>query len=205
MKKAFLFLMVFILSASLSAQSYYRSYDHHDISVSYGMFLPDQFNSINSNMLNDLYPEQRYVGDEYTSIGAIFLTYRHMFNNELFLWGITAGLSRSSSQVYNVGQYEGELNRQYYTVAIEWEYRYVNQGSVQVYSGLGLGFTYGTEELMPAPSEQSIVVSSTGDISSLAYQVNAVGVRIGKKFGGYAEFGYGYKGIFNIGFSVQLF
>jgi len=204
MKKAFLFLILAILSVALSAQSYYRSYDHHDISVSYGMFLPDQFNKLNSSMLNDLYPEQRYVGDEYTSTGAVFLTYRHVFNNELFLWGITAGLSNSSSQVYNVGQYEGELKRQYYTVAIEWEYRYVNQGNVQVYSGLGLGFTYGTEELTPPPSEVSTAPSS-GDISSVAYQVNAIGVRIGKKFGGYAEFGYGYKGIFNIGFSVQLF
>jgi len=204
MKKVFLFLSILILSTSLAAQSYYRSYDHHDISVSYGMFLPDQFNNIESSMLNDLYPEQRYVGDEYKSTGAIFLTYRHVFNNELFLWGISAGLSSSSSKVYNVGQYEGELNRQYYTVAIEWEYRYVNQGVVQVYSGLGLGFTYGTEELSPPPGAENSTVS-TGDISSVAYQINAAGIRIGKKFGGYAEFGYGYKGIFNVGFSVQLF
>lgn len=204
MKKVFLFLTIVIFSASLSAQGFYRSYDHHDISVSYGMFLPDQFNNINSSMLNDLFPEQRYVGDEYTSTGAIFLTYRHMFHNELFLWGITAGLSSSSSQVYNVGQYEGELKRQYYSVALEWEYRYVNQGIIQVYSGLGVGFTYGTEELTPPPSELN-TVSSTGDISTVAYQINAVGIRIGKKFGGYAEFGYGYKGIFNIGFSVQLY
>jgi hypothetical protein len=204
MKKVFLFFAVLIFSASLSAQSYYRSYDHHDISVSYGMFLPDQFNNLNSSMLNDLYPEQRYVGDEYSSPGAVFITYRHMFKNELFLWGITAGLSSSSSQVYNVGQYEGELKRQYYTLALEWEYRYVNQGIIQVYSGLGLGFTYGTEELTP-PSTEEGATSTTGDISSVGYQVNAVGIRIGKKFGGYAEFGYGYKGIFNVGLSVQLF
>lgn len=97
------------------------------------------------------------------------------------------------------------MKRQFYTVALEWEYRYVNQGIVQVYSGLGIGFTYGTEELTPPPSEQSIVETTTGDVSSIAYQVNAIGVRIGKKFAGYAEFGYGYKGILNLGFSVQLY
>lgn len=204
MKKAFLFLIVIGFTVSLSAQGFYRSYDHHDISVSYGMFMTDQFNNLNSGMLNDLFPEQRYVGDEYRSTGAIFLTYRHMFRNELFLWGITAGLSSSSSKVYNVGQYEGELKRQYYTVALEWEYRYVNHGNVQVYSGLGLGFTYGTEELTPPPFEPA-TMASTGDISSVAYQLNAIGIRVGKKFGGFAEFGYGYKGIINIGFSVQLF
>lgn len=204
MKKVFLFFILACLSISLTAQSYYRSYDHHDISVSYGLFLPDQFNNVESSMLNDLYPEQRYVGDEYKSTGAVFLTYRHIFRNELLLWGITAGLSSSQSEIYNVGQYEGELNRQYYTVALECEYRYVNQGVVQVYSGIGLGFTYGIEELTPPPSEEN-ATTSTGNISNVAYQLNAVGIRIGKKFGGYAEFGYGYKGIFNVGFSVQLF
>ena len=72
-----------------------------------------------------------------------------------------------------------------------------------MYSGVGLGYTYGTEELTP-PSELGTTPAS-GDVSNIAYQINAVGVRIGKKFGGYAEFGYGYKGIVNLGFSVQLF
>lgn len=204
MKKAFLFLAVVIFSASLSAQNYYRSYDHHDISISYGLFQPDQFNKAESSMLDELYFDKRYVRDEYTSTGGIFLTYRHMFRNELFLWGITAGASSSLSKIYNVGQYEGELKRQFYTVAVEWEYRYVNQGLVQVYSGLGVGFTYGTEELSPPPSETGSQ-TSTGDVSSIAYQLNVVGIRVGKKYAGFAEFGYGYKGILNLGFSIQLF
>jgi hypothetical protein len=203
MQKVFLLVAFLALLGTSRAQSYYRSYDHHDISVSYGLFQPDQFQSAESSMLNDRYPTKRYVRDEYASMGAIFLTYRHMFRNELFLWGITAGYSSSNSKIYNVGQFEGDLNRQFYTVALEFEYRYVNQGPIQVYSGVGLGFTYGTEELTP-PSETG-QQSATGDVSNVAYQINAVGIRLGKKFGGYAEFGYGYKGIVNLGFSVQLF
>jgi hypothetical protein len=203
MRKAILFLLVMVLFRFINGQNYYRSYDHHDIQVSYGLFHPDQFQSVESDMLNERYPTKRYVRDEYSSTGSIFLTYRHMFRNELFLWGITAGYSSSASKIYNVGQYEGELNRQFITVALEWEYRYVNQGPVQVYSGLGLGFTYATEELTPPP--ELGVEAATGNISTFAYQLNAVGIRIGKKFGGFAEFGYGYKGIVNLGFSVQLF
>lgn len=203
MQKLFLLLVLLAMVCSVNGQSYYRSYDHHDLSVSYGMFHPDQFQSGESGMLNDRYPEKRYVRDEYSSMGSVFLTYRHMFRNELFFWGITAGLSNSTSKIYNVGQYEGELTRQFYTLAVEWEYRYVNQGPIQVYSGIGLGFTYGTEEL--APPAESGLEAETGDVSNIAYQVNAVGIRIGKKFGGFAEFGYGYKGIVNLGFSVQLF
>ena len=99
MQKVFLLVLLLSLVKLASAQSYYRSYDHHDISVSYGMFHPDQFQSAESGMLDERYPTKRYVRDEYSSMGSIFLTYRHMFRNELFLWGITAGLSNSSSKI----------------------------------------------------------------------------------------------------------
>jgi len=203
MKRLLLILIIAFFSQNSFSQDYYRSYDHHDIMIGYGQFIPDQFKSVYTSMLNDLYPSRRYVRDNYSSIGTIFFTYRHIFKNELFLWGITAGMSNSKSEIYNVGQYEGELKRQFYTVAIEWEYRYVNQGPVQVYSGLGLGFTYATETLTPPP--ESSKSESTGNISNIAYQVNVAGVRLGKKYGGFVELGYGYKGIINVGFSVQLF
>jgi hypothetical protein len=203
MKRLLFFLGTILFTYSLFSQDYYRSYDHHDIVIGYGQFIPDQFKSVNSSMLNDLYPDQRYVRDHYSCMGTIFITYRHIFKNELFLWGITAGMSNSKSEIYNVGQYEGELKRQFYTFAIEWDYRYVNQGLIQVYSGLGLGFTYATEKLTPPP--ETSTNSSNGNISSIAYQLNAVGVRLGKKYSGFIELGYGYKGIINVGFSVQLF
>ncbi len=203
MKRLLLFFSCILITHSVFSQDYYRSYDHHDIMVGYGQFIPDQFKSVNTSMLNDMFPDQRYVRDNYSSMGAIFISYRHIFKNELLLWGITAGMSNSKSEIYNVGQYEGELERQFITVAIEWHYRYVNQGPIQVYSGIGVGYNYATETLTPPPEMSTI--ATTNNISNIAYQVNAVGVRLGKKYAGFIELGYGYKGIINIGFSVQLF
>jgi len=202
--KKFILLLSFIVAAfSVLAQDYERSYDHHDIAISYNLMHQDQLQNFDSDMLNERYPHRRYVRDEYSSPGGIFVTYRHMLRNETMFFGVTAGFSSSTCKIYNVGQYEGELKRQFITLAVEWEYRYVNQCIVQVYSGFGLGYTYGTEELTP-PSELGTEPAS-GDVSNVAYQLNVVGVRIGKKFAGFAEFGYGYKGIVNIGFSIQLF
>lgn len=202
MKKAYITIGLIFISISLFSQSYYRSYDHHDISMSYGLFTPAQFTDVNTPILNDMFPAELYVADHYKGSGAIFLTYRHMFRNENIFWGLTAGMSKSSWQIYNIGSDVGELKRQFYTFAIEFEYRYRNQGVVQMYSGVGLGFTYGSETLT---STDPGVAESTGSLNQLGYQVNAIGVRIGKKFGGFAEFGYGYKGIINIGLSLQLF
>lgn len=203
MKKILLVIIVFISVQLVNAQDYYRSYDHHGIQIGYGAFIPDQFNNFETSMLDELYPQQREVRDRFSSIGTFFLTYRHVFKNENMLWGVTAGYSSSSSEIYNIGQYEGVLDRQFISFAIEWDYRYVNRNGIQLYSGFGLGYTYGTEKL--TPPEESVNPVSTGDISSVAYQLNAVGIRLGKKYAFFLELGYGYKGIFNTGFSVQLF
>ena len=203
MSRFILLFVFFSFTMCIYAQDYERSYDHHDIMISYSLWHPDQIQKFDSEMLNERYPDRRYVRDEYSSPGSIFLTYRHMLRNETMFFGVTAGYGTSTCKIYNVGQYEGELDRLFITAAIEFEYRYVNQGPVQVYSGLGLGYTYATEELTPPPELGTS--SDSGDISNVAYQANVVGVRVGKKFGGFAEFGYGYKGIVNIGLSLQLF
>ncbi|MCF6169631.1 MAG: outer membrane beta-barrel protein [Bacteroidales bacterium] len=201
MKKAvFLFCAMLLAGLGMQAQSYMRSYDHHDLQIGYAMFTPDQFFDVNTSMLDELYPEKRYVRDNYSGTGGVFITYRHIGKNENWLWGVTAGASANTSEIYNVGQYAGELKRTFITAAIEGEYRYRNQGPVQLYSGLGLGFTYGTETL--TTPEQ---IATTGNISGVAYQLNVIGLRLGTKFAGFAEFGFGYKGIVNIGFSMQWF
>lgn len=201
MNKSIIFICIIIFSVFVAhSQSYERSYDHNDIQVSYGMFTPDQFFDVNSTMLDEQFPEQRYVRDNYSGTGALFISYKHIGKNENWMWGVTAGASANTSEIYNVGQYSGELKRTFITAAFEGEYRYRNQGPVQLYSGLGLGFTYGTETL--TTPEQ---ISTTGNISNIAYQVNVIGVRLGKKYAGFVEFGFGYKGIVNVGFSVQWF
>jgi hypothetical protein len=202
MKKVSIAVGLIFISFSLLSQSYYRSYDHHDISVSYGLFTPSQFTDVNSPMLNDLFPAELYVSDNFKGSGAISITYRHMFKNENILWGFTAGMSNASWEIYNVGADEGELKGTYYTIALDWQYRWRNQGVIQMYSGLDLGYTFGQETLTPV---EPGLASTSSNIGQFGYQINAVGARIGKKFGGYVEFGYGFKGIINLGLSLQLF
>jgi len=70
-----------------------------------------------------------------------------------------------------------------------------------MYSGLGLAYTYGTLKYdSSTPQEES----STDNISLPNFHLTGVGLRVGKSFGGFAEFGFGYKGIVNMGLSYQL-
>jgi hypothetical protein len=40
--------------------------------------------------------------------------------------------------------------------------------------------------------------------TNLSFQVNALGFRVGKKLAAYAELGFGYRGMINVGASLQF-
>ncbi len=196
---------VSILLAGLVSygQSFDRSYLHHDIMISYGIPSSDMFSKINSSMLDDKFPDGRYIRDNFKETGVISLTYRRVSKSEKFFWGATAGFNQTKGEIYNVGTFEGNLKRSFITVAFEGQYRYQNLKKVQIYSGIGIGYTIGNEILTPPPDSGS--ETSTGSIIAFAWQINAIGMRFGNNIGGFIELGYGYKGIINAGLSIQLY
>ena len=203
MTKVLVIILSLIVNISLFSQSYDRSYLHHDIMLGYGLPATDIFQNINSTMLDDKFPDMRYIRDNYSGSGIICFTYRHITKNEIMFWGMTVGYNQTKGDIYNVGQLEGELKRSFITVAIEGQYRYQNMKKIQLYSGLGIGYTFGSEILNPPADSGN--ESSSGSINQFAWQINAIGMRIGNSIAGFIEFGYGYKGIVNAGISVQLY
>jgi hypothetical protein len=70
---------------------------------------------------------------------------------------------------------------------------------VSLYSGVGAGVTVIFEK------DYGINGTSTTETDyTFAYQVNMIGVRVGKQIAGFAEFGFGLKGLMNIGISAKL-
>ena len=200
MNRTVLLLVLVVSFVSVNAQ--FASYDRHDISLGYGLFTPDQFMNVESSMLNDQFDDKRYVRDNFSSMGGFYLSYKHINKAETTWWGFSLGYEQNKSEIYYLGQFAGDLNRTFYTLAFEGQLRYVNKGIIQVYSGLGLGFSFGQESLSASDYH---LEESSASLYRLAYQINVAGVRIGKQIAGFAEFGYGYKGIINFGLSVQLF
>lgn len=203
MKRFFPFLLIFISYAGLYGQSFERSYLHHDVMISYGLPSTDMFHNIESSMLDGRFPDKRYTRDNYKGSGIISLTYRYVSKNEFILWGINLDYNQTEGDIYNVGQLEGELKRRFITVAIEGQFRYQNMNKIQLYSGLGIGYSFGNETLVPTVESGS--TSTSGSINQIAWQINAISIRIGSSIAGFIEFGYGYKGIVNTGLSIQLY
>ena len=196
-----LIILIAISSYSFS-QSYDRSYLRNDLTLSYGIPSTDMFLSVQSNTLDDYFPDARYLRDNYSGTGVISFTYRRVSNSEMFLWGASVSYNATNGKMYYLGNYEGELKRNFITVAFEGHYRYQNVNKVQLYSGIGIGYSMGNETLTPSGESGKTAVS--GSINRIAYQINAIGIRIGDNIGGFLELGYGYKGIVNAGLSIQL-
>lgn len=90
-----------------------------------------------------------------------------------------------------------------YTIAVETDYRYISKPVFQMYSGVGLGlaivktdFTLGPDLMLKGKNGESTQYF-TG-------QLTALGFRVGKTLAGFAELGFGYKGIVNAGLSYQF-
>jgi len=197
--KKFLLLVLFAYSfIGLRAQSY----DHHEFSLSYGVLTPDRFYTFKSSILDDQLPDSRYIRDNYSSPGNLFLTYRFVSLNEFLMWGGAVGYGTSSAEVYYLGQKQGVMDRQFISGVVELQYRYVNNGFFQMYSGVGVGLTVGKEQFT---AETDGISSDNRTMILPGYQVNLAGVRFGKRLGIFLELGYGYKGIMNIGLAYSVY
>ena len=124
------------------------------------------------------------------------LTYRYAVAKR---WMVYADgfYQKMSQDVYVSGAKNGELDYSYITVGLGTDYRYISSSFFQMYSGIAVAYTSESVDYSGPGS------SPNGD-GFVNYQLNALGFRVGKSLAGFAEFGFGYKGIASAGISYQF-
>ena len=162
-----------------------------------------------------------YVDMPSSISGALFLTYRHFFNDR-FALGATAGIDNSSGIVsYGNPKINGTGNDgtsgayhvKTYTGAVEGlvtYFRNKKKGRFTLYAYVGLGLTsyqdkyiinsgglYGSHVSIPAGEHQYQVINFSA-------QVTPIGLRFGNKIAGFVEAGFGYKGLLSSGLSIRF-
>jgi hypothetical protein len=93
-----------------------------------------------------------------------------------------------------------DLTYSYYVFSLmpRVDFCYVNKGIFSMYSGLqaGVGFIYFQDR------QGNSTLTDQG--VNFAYHVNAIGIRVGKEIGAYMEWGFGFRGIVNLGISGRF-
>lgn len=94
----------------------------------------------------------------------------------------------------------GERTNNHYTLAGETAYSFLKNEKLRLYALVGAGTTISTSNRRNI--ETSAKSSETDAFFN--FQVTPIGVSYGKQFGGFAELGFGYRGLFSFGVYYRM-
>ncbi|MCX6245172.1 MAG: hypothetical protein NTU98_10765 [Bacteroidetes bacterium] len=146
----------------------------------------------------------RYNFDNPQSSGSFHLGYLRTLNNvfsvgcdlgyEDFHYGGTESINYNHQDTIWAVNSEDQLFTGIATVQLT----YINKPFIRLYSRLGVGIS------IDAYTGVSPIYKSTEILKRPAFQVTLIGLRVGRAFGGFAEFGYGFTGIVSAGLSYRF-
>lgn len=193
------FLLCSVVLMLLSVESFSQREYKHDVSMGYGAFTSNQILDIASDVLERVgFPEGNTTsGEQY--YGGFSINYRNSIS-EYINTGITFSYDKVTKDVLSKELKVGDLNRDFYTIAAEVDWRYFKREIFQIYSLAGIGYTFISDRYMPFRGEEV----TKGDSGIVNFHISVLGIRLGKELAFYSELGFGYKGIFSVGFSYQF-
>ncbi|MEI7500821.1 MAG: hypothetical protein WCK84_10285 [Bacteroidota bacterium] len=123
------------------------------------------------------------------------------YHRHLKPWiAVGAGVSVNPISTFIRTTKGGELTWNYYLITVmpRVDFYYLNKGIFTMYSGIQAGAS-----LILWQDRQGSTVYTDSGISA-AFHVNAFGIRIGKEMGAFMEWGFGFRGIVNVGISGKF-
>ncbi|MDR0511447.1 MAG: hypothetical protein LBH06_10205 [Rikenellaceae bacterium] len=185
-------------------------FPHHELAVGAGWITSDQFLSLAFKLGTSIVSLFSYSELESKYSQAYNIAYKYRFNKTISLGATFAHcaddakcefLWAENEQTKNLGTVKNTFN----CFAAEMDIRYLTRKWVSLYATTGLGLTFASRKVTPTPNTADTNPDHNYDVrkSSFTYfnfQATPIGVKVGHpNFGGFAELGFGYKGLFNIG------
>ncbi|MEN5053888.1 hypothetical protein [Sphingobacterium kitahiroshimense] len=132
------------------------------------------------------------------AFGMLSAGYRYALSNR-FSIGADLSYANASSDMKNKSTNEITYRKSnFYMVLPTAKYSYVKRGIIDFYGTVASG------AILANGSDRTDHEKTTTNDIIFAFQVNPLGLRIGKDWGGFLEAGYGFKGIFALGSSYRF-
>jgi len=182
------------------AQTLSDNTHRNEVRIGYGIItMPEMVNSLMTNWSAiGINISMDSVTDYSASLHGIATLEYNRFMNK---W-LTIGGSLSVNPINTVLKTEHDLTLtwSYYVLNImpKVNFYYVNKEMFSMYSGIEVGLA----TIMWSDRQGKTIESDFG--ATVAFHVNAFGIRVGKQIGGFMEWGYGFRGIVNFGLSARL-
>lgn len=163
----------------------------HELSLSYG-FIPSRL--VGASVAKVL----TFNDASLKAVGPIGIKYTYNLNNR-FNAGLNLSYTKITSRETNDQQGgDIELRSSFYTFMPEFNLYLSKRGRVEIYSGLAAGIS-----LLNQKSDYKYADPVEGEVC-FAYQITALALRGTSVTAPFAELGYGYKGVLNVGVSRRF-
>ncbi len=136
------------------------------------------------------------VRSESTRDGPAFiLSYGRLVREDVKL-SFSFGFQKFNVDLYALDYKWATVNFSYYTFMVRGDYTWYRKSWTSLYSGAAAGLSVVTEESEGESQDDTEYY--------LAFQVNAIGVRLGNRVAGFVELGLGYSGILSAGITATF-
>lgn len=190
MKKIIFLLSIVMITISSNAQEK----GTNDLGFSVGFGTTNDFLKTTEDIISGI----GGVTTGNAKIGPAFnLTYKMAVMNNWFLYA-EGTYQIVKEDVLENSVKTGDVSYRYFTAGFGTEYHYIHKEWFQMYSGASIAYTSQNADFTTSTNIED------GSDGYFNFQVNAVGLRFGKKLAGFAELGVGYKGYVNAGLSFQF-
>ena len=188
-KKLLLLSIPFLLSTHSYSQE-------HQISAGMGVGstsqILDAFLKIGNDFKSSLF-DSSYINTT-ENYGEFRLSYFYT-PKDRWSYGAAFSLNKTNFDVLHIQEKLGKQETNYYTVAAETSYSFLKRDRLNLYSLFGAGATFGA--VKQTEFATGVIRHSDGTIFNI--QITPIAVRYGKRFGGFVELGFGYRGLFSFG------
>lgn len=141
-----------------------------------------------------------YTDDFHTSVAPVYAISVRRYAASNCAIGITLTQHSVANDYYN---YQSLYHEYHYhdmiTVNFEAKVLYINKPMFQFYGCYGMGLA-----MLKGKDTYSPYYIAPRTVTTISMDIAPIGIKVGKKIGGFFEAGIGYKGIFNVGVVAQL-
>lgn len=166
-----------------------------EIGISVGQFSSNNLLNTTEKIIQDI---EGGLFENTKSKPTIAINYKFAIKNNWFIYA--DGTYQNIKKDITINSIKvGNVNHNFLTFGLGTEYHYIVKEWFQVYSGASIAYT---SQCSDFTTSSSIFKDSKGGFFN--FQVNAVGLRVGKTLAATLELGFGYKGIASLGVSYQF-
>ncbi|MEJ5145539.1 MULTISPECIES: porin family protein [unclassified Sphingobacterium] len=194
MKKSIFIAITTVVGFVFNTQA--QEYKKHEIRIDYSDATPLVIADVFTNAFVSAISGSESSNEQ--AFGMLSAGYRYALSNR-FSIGADLSYANASSDMKNKSTNEITYRKSnFYMVLPTAKYSYVKSGIIDFYGTVASG------AILANGSDRTDHEKTTTNDIIFAFQVNPLGLRIGKDWGGFLEAGYGFKGIFALGASYRF-